>query len=343
MLGFLKTAPSQAILGRKSGMEESGAPINNARNRNAEDALAAAHAMLDFVGDAVIGTDTDTRITYMNHTAETLTGFSSENAMGQPLEAVFRVMDMVSREKRDDLARQVMDTGHSVPLHNSAFLITPDGREFAIEDAAAPRYNSGGDVIGAMVKFHDARYSAETTARMAYLAQHDPLTGALNRHAFAERFDHAAALARRHHTKMVLLFIDLDHFKEVNDTLGHRRGDAVLKALYRKLRHCVRATDHVCRHGGDEFVVLLSDFEQQEQAFAVIEKVRGASVNLLRLGGLGRAVGFSIGMSIYPDNGETLEALLSHADGAMYRAKSALSSDGDQRSEGRSEAYGHRT
>ncbi|MGM0616327.1 MAG: diguanylate cyclase, partial [Pseudomonadota bacterium] len=181
--------------------------------------------------------------------------------------------------------------------------------------------NAKGDVIGALIKFHDARYSAETTARMAYLAQHDSLTGLLNRYAFEERFNQAAALARRHEKKMVMLFIDLNNFKEVNDTLGHAVGDEILRALGLRLQNCVRTTDHVCRHGGDEFVVLLSDLAEHEQAFAVVDKVRDSATELLRQHGHWASLTLSVGLSVFPNDGETLEALLPHADAAMYRVK----------------------
>lgn len=280
-----------------------------------------AQAMLDFVADAVMSTDAETKITYMNRAAEVLTGFSRKEALGRPLEDVFQVKDIHTLEIRENLARKVMETDRAIALHNSAFLVTRAGHEMAIEDSATPLHNEAGEVVGSLVMFHDARYSYETTAKMTYLAQHDPLTGLLNRHAFAERFEQAAALARRHRKKMVMLFIDLDNFKELNDSLGHSSGDAILKTLGRKLLGCVRVTDHVCRHGGDEFVVLLSDLEHPEQAFTVVDKVREAATDLMQLGGRDISLELSVGVSVYPDNGDTLEKLLSHADAAMYRVK----------------------
>jgi diguanylate cyclase (GGDEF)-like protein/PAS domain S-box-containing protein len=285
------------------------------------DETTLAHAMLDFVGDAVLATDTGAKIIYMNTAAETLTGFNRTDALGHPLEEIFRVIDLSTRLKRANLAQHVMDTGIPVGLHNSALLKTRDGRELAIEDAATPMHNAQGEVTGALIKFHDSRYSAETTARMAYMAQHDSLTGLLNRYAFAERFNQAAALARRHEKKMVMLFIDLDNFKEVNDTLGHAVGDEILHALGLRLLGCVRATDHVCRHGGDEFVVLLSDLTEHEQAFAVVDKVRESAAELLRQDGGWASLTLSVGISLFPNDGETLETLLPHADAAMFRVK----------------------
>lgn len=291
------------------------------------DEVHRAQAMLDFVGDAVMSTDTEARITYMNRAAEVMTGFSRQEALGRTLEDIFHVRDIHTRETRANLARKVMDTDCAVALHNSAFLVTRTGREVAIEDSATPLHNEQGEMVGALVMFHDARYSYETTARMTYLAQHDPLTGLLNRHAFAERFEQAAALAQRHRKKMVMLFIDLDNFKGVNDSLGHSHGDLILKSLGRKLLGCVRVTDHVCRHGGDEFVVLLSDIDRPEQAFSVVDKVREAAADLLQVDSLNISLGMSIGVSVYPDNGDTLEQLMPHADAAMYQVKATHKSN----------------
>jgi diguanylate cyclase (GGDEF)-like protein/PAS domain S-box-containing protein len=346
MLRSFKVIPFAPVAIRKSGNgnniaagngEQQATKIKATRKKGkVDEGTDWALEMLDFVGDSVLGTDTNTRITYMNRAAEALTGFSRQEAVGRPLEDIFKVIDVTTRVTRENIAQRVMDTGRPVALHNSALLTTRDGRELAIEDAATPLHNAKGQIVGALVKFHDSRYSAETTARMAYLAQHDSLTGLLNRYAFAERFDHAAALARRHKKKMVMLFIDLDNFKEVNDTLGHSVGDAFLQALGLRLLGCVRATDHVCRHGGDEFVVLLSDLTEHKQAFAVVDKIREAAGELLRMGGYGTSLKLSIGISLFPNDGETLEALLPHADAAMYRVKTANKRGGEEPSENHS-------
>jgi diguanylate cyclase (GGDEF)-like protein/PAS domain S-box-containing protein len=319
MLSSLKT--TQLALSAARNGEQKRMRLKTRDTGGVNDEAGLAYAMLDYVGDAVLATDTRAKIVYMNTAAETLTGYSRTEALGRPLEDVFQVIDLTSRVKRANLAQHVIDSGAPVGLHNSALLKTRDGRELAIEDAAMPLRNAKGEVTGALIKFHDSRYSAETTARMAYMAQHDSLTGLLNRYAFEERFKQAAALARRHEKKMVMLFIDLDNFKEVNDTLGHAVGDEILQALGLRLLGCVRATDHVCRHGGDEFVVLLSDLAEHQQAFAVIDKVRKSAEELLRQDGGWAALTLSVGISLFPDDGETLEALLPHADAAMFRVK----------------------
>lgn len=214
-----------------------------------------------------------------------------------------------------------MDSNSTVVLENNTILIARDDKQHPIEDSAAPIHDQEGKIIGAMIVFHEANRSLETTTKMAHQAQYDPLTGVLNRYAFAERFEQATALARRHRTKMVLLFIDLDGFKDINDALGHSNGDQVLAVLAKRLLSCVRATDLIGRHGGDEFVVLLSDVEEPEQTFLVADKIREAAAGLVLLDGNKVSIQLSIGVSVYPDNGETLQALLPHADAAMYRVK----------------------
>jgi diguanylate cyclase (GGDEF)-like protein/PAS domain S-box-containing protein len=279
-----------------------------------------AQVTLDSIGDAELSTDIDGRVSYMNAVAEALTGFSRQEAIGRPLNEIFNVVDAKSHKPTADPAQRAIQSDSIVALEANAILISRDGVELAIEDSAAPIHNRHGVVVGAVIVFHDARFSRETTSRMAYLAQHDALTGLHNRDAFYERFEQSLALARRHEKQMGLLFIDLDNFKDINDALGHDSGDTVLVALANKLKTCVRATDTVCRYGGDAFVVLLSEIDQPDQAFAVADKIRAAAT-AITIAGQDVALRLSIGVSVYPDDGETAAALLKKADAAMYRLK----------------------
>ncbi|MGF2733692.1 diguanylate cyclase domain-containing protein [Marinobacter sp. DUT-1] len=280
-----------------------------------------AQVTLDSIGDAVLSTDIDGRVSYMNVVAETLTGFSRQEAIGRPLSEIFQVLDANSHKPMADPARRAIQSDSIVALEANALLVARDGVELAIEDSAAPIHNRYGVVIGAVIVFHDARFSRETTARMAYLAQHDALTNLHNRNAFYERYEQSLALARRHGQQMALLFIDLDNFKGINDVLGHESGDMILIALAGKLKACVRATDTVCRYGGDEFVVLLGEIAEPDHAFAVADKIREAAAAPMVIGGHDVSLQLSIGVSVYPDNGETADELLKKADTAMYRVK----------------------
>ncbi|MCG2580733.1 MAG: diguanylate cyclase [Marinobacter sp.] len=280
-----------------------------------------AQVTLDSIGDAVLSTDIDGRVSYMNVVAETLTGFSRYEAVGRPLSDIFRVVDAGTHKPKADPARRAIQSDSIVALEANALLVAKDGVELAIEDSAAPIHNRFGVVVGAVIVFHDARFSRETTARMAYLARHDELTGLHNRNAFYERFEQSLALAKRHGKQMGLLFIDLDNFKDINDVLGHDSGDVILSALAGKLQTCVRATDTVCRYGGDEFVVLLSEIAQPDHAFAVADKIREAVAVPMDIDGHNVELKLSIGVSVYPDNGETADELLKKADTAMYQIK----------------------
>lgn len=280
-----------------------------------------ARVTLDSIGDAVLCTDIDGRVSYMNLVAETLTGFSRLEAIGKPLSEIFHVVDANSHKPTTDPARRAIETDSIVALEANALLVARDGAELAIEDSAAPIHNRYGVVTGAVIVFHDARFSRETTARMEHLAQHDELTGLHNRNAFYERFDQSLALARRHGSQMGLLFIDLDNFKGLNDVLGHNSGDTILEIVASKLKSCVRAADTVCRFGGDEFVVLLAEIAQPDHAHAVADKIREAAALPMVIAGHEVTLQLSIGVSVYPENGETAGALLKEADSAMYRIK----------------------
>ena len=291
----------------------------------AEDQLfeekARADVTLAAIGDAVISTDIHGRISYMNAVAEALTGFNRDEAIGRPLTETFHVVDTKTHEPVADSAQQAIQSNSIVALSSNALLITKDGMKLAIENSAAPIHNRDGMVIGAVIIFHDARFSLETTSRMAFLAHHDDLTGLHNRNAFYERFKQSLALAQRHGKKMGLLFIDIDDFKDLNDSLGHDCGDMILVALANKLQTCVRSTDTICRYGGDEFVVLLSEIDQPGQAFSVAKKISEAAAAPMVIAGYDIAIQLSIGVSIYPDDGKIADALLKIADAAMYHAK----------------------
>lgn len=280
-----------------------------------------ARVTLESIGDAVISTDALGRVTYLNKVAEKLTGWSREKAGGQPLGVVFRVVDTDSGEPIHDPAKLAMQGLEIVQLPANCLLLRPDGSELAIEDSAAPILDEGGHLTGAVVIFRDRRLSRDTTARMAYLARHDPLTGLLNRNAFAEHFDQAIRLARRHHKRAGLLFVDLDGFKAVNDEMGHKVGDRLLRSVSRRLQSCVRSTDLVCRYGGDEFVVLLGELSRREDAGWLAEKMLTAVAqpHAVQKGSIN--LGMSIGISLYPGDGTERERLLHRADAAMYHAK----------------------
>ncbi len=161
----------------------------------------------------------------------------------------------------------------------------------------------------------------ENQTRLNYLAYHDALTGLPNRLLFLDRFQHAIAKARRARKQVAILFLDLDQFKKVNDSLGHEIGDQLLKGVGERLKGCAREGDTLARLGGDEFVLLLEDLEQENAPSVVAKKVIAQLALTLQVGGFQLYATASIGISVFPDNGETVEELMKCADVAMYRAK----------------------
>jgi diguanylate cyclase (GGDEF)-like protein len=163
----------------------------------------------------------------------------------------------------------------------------------------------------------------EAGTRMAHAAAHDFLTGLPNRAALLSRLDEAVALARQHGKRVGVLFIDVDHFKEVNDALGHEIGDLVLQAVAARLVAGVRGADLVSRLGGDEFVVLLGELKAADDIDQVANKLLAVLAQPLSIAGHRLVVGASIGSAVFPDDGADVAILLKNADSAMYQAKRA--------------------
>lgn len=280
-----------------------------------------ARVTLECIGDAVISTDARGQVAYLNAVAEDLTGWSREAAVGQPFSCVFKVVDSRTGELARNPAERAMESLSTVEMPANCLLQRPDGSELAIEDSAAPIRDADGRLAGAVVVFRDRNMSRKSTTRMAFLARHDVLTGLPNRVAFSERCDQAIELAKRHNNVVGLLFIDLRNFKQVNDSLGHKAGDRLLRYIARGLTACVRRTDMVCRHGGDEFVVLLSEISRADDAGRLATKMRRAAARPMYIHGYPITLDLSIGISLYPDHGGNTETLLRRADTAMYMAK----------------------
>lgn len=162
-----------------------------------------------------------------------------------------------------------------------------------------------------------------TKAVLQQMAQQDPLTGLANRSLFSDRLNQTLVMAHRKGLRFAQLFIDLDHFKPVNDKFGHATGDSLLKAVAARIQACVRESDTVARIGGDEFVVLLREIDSAQSALAVAEKIRSSLSESFPIDAHDIQVGCCVGVAIYPDHGRSEIELSSRADAAMYGAKEA--------------------
>ena len=282
---------------------------------------ARAEITLNSISDAVIGTDMAGNVDYLNIAAETMTGWSREEAHGHPIGEVMRIIDGNTREPKPNPIDLVLQHNEAMALTVGTILIRRDGHEVAIEDSAAPIRNWDGKMTGAVIVFHDVTAAQVMALKMAHLAQHDFLTNLPNRVLLNDRVAQAISLAKRRGTQLALLFLDLDNFKHINDSLGHSTGDKLLQSVANRLCACVRASDTVSRQGGDEFVILVTEDRFTENAAQIAEKILSALATPHVIDEHELYVTTSIGISVYPADGQDAEALLKNADTAMYSAK----------------------
>jgi diguanylate cyclase (GGDEF)-like protein/PAS domain S-box-containing protein len=260
-------------------------------------------------------------ISYLNVVAEKMTGWTSAEALGRPLSDVFHIIDGATREPAPNPMEFAIHEDKTVKLTPNCILIRRDGSESSIEDSAAPIHDRSGLVTGAVIVFHDVTESRAMTEEMSHLAQHDILTDLPNRLLLKDRISQAIAAARRNNTKVAVLFLDLDGFKDVNDSLGHAVGDTVLQSVAKCLSSCVRSSDTVSRQGGDEFVVLLSEIKHPSDAGITARKILTAVTASHTFEQHDLQLTASIGLSTYPEDGQDAEILLKNADTAMYQGK----------------------
>jgi diguanylate cyclase (GGDEF)-like protein/PAS domain S-box-containing protein len=300
--------------------------LHNAIERKVvEDALYVekerALVTLNSIGDAVLCTDISGNVGYVNLVAEKMTGWTREEATGRPLGEVFRIIDGATRKTARDPMEMAVEQNRTVGLTLNCVLIRRDGFECAIEDSAAPIHDRAGRVIGAVIVFHDVSAARAMSLEMTHNAQHDVVTGLPNRLLLNDRVSQSIALARRQNRSIAVLFLDLDNFKYINDSLGHDAGDKLLQSISKRLLAAVRSSDTVSRQGGDEFVILLSEIAYPEDAATSAKKILLALNVPCLIGGSDLYTTGSVGISIYPDDAGDAETLIKNADTAMYHAK----------------------
>ena len=300
--------------------------LHNAIERKAvEDALFVekerAVVTLNSIGDAVLCTDISGNITYLNLVAETMTGWPREEAIGKPLAEVFRIIDSATRKPARDPMEMAIEQNKTVGLTVNCVLIRRDGFESAIEDSAAPIHDRAGHITGAVIVFHDVSAARAMSVQMTHSAQHDAATNLPNRLLLNDRIAQSIASGRRWNRPLAVIFLDLDRFKYINDSLGHAIGDKLLQSVSKRLLASVRASDTVSRQGGDEFVILLSEITYPEDAATSAKKILLSLSAPHSIGGHDLQINASIGISVYPEDGENAETLIKNADMAMYHAK----------------------
>lgn len=286
--------------------------------------LSAAKAhfegTLQSLAEAVIATDQEGRVEYVNRAAERLTGWVEAEMRGRALNDVLPCFDEYSGEPLDPLGTCL--EGQAL-APGDAFLFHRDGRGIPVEYSGAPRFGPAGDLIGAVLSFRDAAEKRRLAERLVHQATHDPLTELPNRILYNERLERALVEAKDNGSVVALLFLDVDGFKRVNDTLGHSTGDRVLVLIGERLRRAVRAADTLARLGGDEFAVVLPGLRSRQDALPVVHKIMAIFREPLVVA-LGEvSLSISVGIAVYPEDSGDGRGLVRAADAAMYEAKAA--------------------
>jgi diguanylate cyclase (GGDEF)-like protein/PAS domain S-box-containing protein len=281
-----------------------------------------AQVTLQSIGDAVLTADSDGLVEYLNPVAEQLTGWTSAEAAGRPVSEVFKVVNETTRLPVDSPILRCLREGRTVELAEPTVLVNRRLQEIAIQDSAAPIRDRAGHLIGAVMVFHDVSQERRLQRALTYQATHDALTGLINRREFENRLGEALQAARLNEgLNHVLMYLDLDQFKVVNDTCGHEAGDRLLKQVTSVVQTRIRTTDTLARLGGDEFGVLLQDCTL-ETASRIAEGLRQA-IRDFRFVWQDRImkIGVSIGLAEINGKADTLATVMSAADVACYSAK----------------------
>jgi diguanylate cyclase (GGDEF)-like protein/PAS domain S-box-containing protein len=277
---------------------------------------------LDSIGDAVIATDLDGKICFMNPIAERMTGWLAREVLGHPIEEVMHLRDAHTQEPHWNPIYFALKEQRVVAMALNCQLVSRSGQLFQVEDSAAPIIDPSGQCLGSIVVFHDVSESMALALKMSHLANHDALTNLPNRVLLYDRIEQALKRAEQLHHKSALLLIDLDNFKYINDSIGHNLGDLLIKQASERLSSICTAGTTLARLGGDEFVLVLQEMWSVEEVSVFASQVHSQFQQPFLLENTKYQMAVSIGVSIYPDDAQNIEMFMRHADVAMFKAKS---------------------
>jgi diguanylate cyclase (GGDEF)-like protein/PAS domain S-box-containing protein len=306
--------------------------------KKAEDELRLAHTVFETSSEGMLVTDAENRIIMVNPAFTAITGYHREQALG-------RDPSFLQSERQDEEFYQHM---WEILLRNNSWQgeiwnRRRNGEEYPQWLSIAVIRKPNKKISHYVALFSDISDRKQAEEILRHQAMHDPLTRLPNRVMFDERLRSSLSRAKRLQRRVALLYLDLDNFKTINDSLGHLAGDRVLQMVADRLRECLRLEDVVARIGGDEFSAILDDVESVEDAIATAERII-ASLAGVECSTEGERIQTSIGIALYPDHGTDTETLLQHADNAMYTAKrlgkgqsflAGTSSDEDEESRGK--------
>ncbi len=273
--------------------------------------------ILESIEEGYFEVDLAGNVTFFNSSMLKMIGYTEEELLGLNYR---EFMDQWTSQKVFREYNKAFRTG-ALPTPFDWELVKKDGQKMHVETSLSFVKNSRDEIVGFRGIARDISIRKQFEEELLYMASHDHLTGLYNRGALFERLRETLAYARRFDKKCALLFLDLDNFKDVNDKFGHEIGDRVLQETARRLSSMLRETDYLCRHGGDEFTILLNNpdnMNPEEVARKIIEKlgmpfrINSHDIDFITI---------SVGISMYPADGTTIDDLVKHADQAMYKAK----------------------
>ena len=291
--------------------------ITNIQERKRTEAeMRKLSSALAQAGDAAIVTDRDGMIEYVNHACERITGYTRSELVGKT-PAVLK-----SGRMEPEFYRNLWSTISQGETFSDIFINQrKDGSVYYEEKTITPLLNDNREIISYISTGKDITDRIQTEERLHHLAYHDPLTDLPNRLMLLERIDHAISNASRHQQRLAVMFLDLDRFKNINDTLGHDIGDALLQQIAVRIGKIVRSSDTFSRLGGDEFAILVETLESAAEAATIAGKILQSMAGPFAVEGQELFTSASIGISLFPDNGDSARVLVKNADSAMYRAK----------------------
>lgn len=313
---FWCTLSVKPLDGDDAGLGEIWLFKDASQHKGVEDHLRQAAVVFESSSDGIIVLDARRNIRMVNSSFSRITGYSAEEVKGKNprlLNSGKQTPEFYERlwahvEKRGPWQGEIWNRRKSGELYPEWCSITP------VRD-------SGGTIVEYVMIFSDITQRKQIENRLLYQASFDGLTDLPNRSLFMDRLNQGLVRAKREGTSLALLFIDLDRFKNINDTLGHSAGDKLLVAVSKELRNCVRESDTIARFGGDEFAVILSPIYGPKNAGTVAQNLLKILSSSFDIDGYETIVGGSIGITIYPTDGTNAEELVKNADAAMYRAK----------------------
>ena len=279
--------------------------------------------LLDCAGEGIVGLDNEGKITFINPTGCELLGgtedFFLDCHISQFLFAEAEGETVMEQWLSSDIYRECLGNGKR--LKQSSDLVNVVQGCFPAEMNIAAILNARNAVQGAVFVFQDITERKQLEDQLVKMAKYDGLTGLANRTLFHEFLQSSMNRSERYEKNTAVMFLDLDHFKQINDNLGHEAGDQLLISVASRLEGCIRKVDMVARLGGDEFAVVLDDVKSKADAGTVAQKILNVLTEPHELGGMARKVGSSIGIAFYPDNGHDADSVIKAADEAMYVAK----------------------